>query len=138
MATHVGYLVDVPSTCKDTRLFADPQSVTISGSAKTLARISSGENSSRYANDDGSVIEMVSHSYGKRTRRTFRITHSKYAADPLFPTQNVPYSMTFYVVADTPRVGYTVAEQKAVVDGFLAQLQASTGLLITKLLSGEN
>jgi hypothetical protein len=35
-------------------------------------------------------------------------------------------------------VGYSVAEQKYVVDGFLAQLQASSGALITKFLGGEN
>jgi hypothetical protein len=35
-------------------------------------------------------------------------------------------------------VGYTVAEQKAVIDGFLANLQATSGANITKLLGGEN
>lgn len=119
-------------------MFADPQSVTISGVAKSLARTSSLTDGAVYSNDDASVIERVSHSYGKRTRRTFRITHSKYAADPLFPSQNVPYSMTFYVVADVPRVGYTVAEQKAVIDGFISQLNATSGALITKWLGGEN
>jgi len=119
-------------------VFTDPQSVTISGVAKSLARTSSSADSAVYNNDDLSVVERVSHSYGKRTRRTFRITHSKYAADPLFPAQNTPYSMTFYVVADVPKVGYTVAEQKAVIDGFIAQLNASTGALITKWLGGEN
>lgn len=119
-------------------MFTDPQSVTISGSAKSLPRISSDVNESAYSNDDSSVTERVSHSYGKRTRRTFRITHSKYAADPLFPSQNTPYSMTFYVVADVPKVGYTVAEQKAVIDGFVAQLNATSGALITKWLGGEN
>jgi hypothetical protein len=119
-------------------LFTDPQSVTISGSAKSLARISTGDNAARYANDDGSVLESVQHSYGKRNRRTFRIAVSKYAADPLFPSQNVPYSMSFYIVADVPKVGYTVAEQKAVIDGFITQLNATSGALITKWLSGEN
>jgi hypothetical protein len=46
--------------------------------------------------------------------------------------------MTFYVVADVPTTGYTVAEQKAVIDGFLANLQATSGANITKLLGGEN
>jgi len=46
--------------------------------------------------------------------------------------------MTFYVVADVPKVGYTVAEQKAVIDGFVAQLNATSGALITKWLGGEN
>lgn len=118
--------------------FADPQSVTISGTAFSLPRTSSAPNASTYTSADGAIVYTVSDSYGKRNRRTARITHSKYAADPLFPAQNVPYSMTFYVVADVPRVGYTIAEQKAVIDGFLANLQATSGANITKLLGGEN
>jgi len=46
--------------------------------------------------------------------------------------------MTFYVVADVPPVGYSVAEQKQVIDGFIAQLNASSGALITKFLGGES
>lgn len=116
----------------------EPLSVTISGTPHSLPRVSSGPNSSSYSNADGSVTELVSSTYGKRVRRTMRIVHSKYAPDPLFPTQNTPYSMTFYVVVDAPKVGYTVAEQKAVVDGFIAQLNASSGAIITKIIGGEN
>lgn len=120
-------------------MFADTQTITIApASALSLPRTSSGVNSGQFAAADASVIESVSHSYGKRNRRTFRIVHSKISPDPLFPSQNVPYSMTFYVVADVPKVGYTVAEQKAVIDGFLSQIQATSGLLITKFLGGEN
>lgn len=119
-------------------MFVDPQSVTISGTALSLARTSSGINSGTFNTNDGAVSYSVSDSYGKRNRRTCRIVHSKYAPDPLFPAQNVPYSMSFYVVADVPKVGYTVAEQKAVIDGFLANLQATSGANITKLLGGEN
>lgn len=120
-------------------MFADPQSVTIApASALSLPRISTSPNAGRFASADNSVTELVSHAYGRRTRRTIRINHSKVAPDPLFPAQNTPYSMSFYMVTDVPVVGYTVAEQKAVIDGFLAQLQASTGLLITKYLGGEN
>jgi hypothetical protein len=66
------------------------------------------------------------------------VTHSKVAPDPLFPAQNTPYSMSTTLVVDVPPVGYTVAEAKAVVDGLIAQLNASSGALITKLLGGEN
>lgn len=118
--------------------FVDPQAITISGNALSLARVSSGVNGSKYQTSDSAVGMLVSSSYGKRNRRTARIEHSKYAPDPLFPANNVPYSMTFYVVADVPLVGYTIAEQKAVIDGFLANLQASSGANITKFLGGEN
>lgn len=119
-------------------MIADPQTVTISAVPYTLARVSTDANSGRFATGDGAISEAVSHSYGKRVRRMWRLVHSKYAPDPLFPAQNLPYSMSYYIVADVPVVGYTVAEQKAVVDGFNTQLAASSGALITKFLGGEN
>lgn len=119
-------------------MFTDPQTVTISGVASTLPRVSSDVNAGTFRKDDSSITYSIASTYGKRFRRTARIVHSKYAPDPIFPAQNVPYSMTFYIVVDAPRVGYTVAEQKAVIDGFLANLQATSGANITKLLGGEN
>lgn len=119
-------------------MFTEPQSVTISGTAHSLPRTGSGENSGTFKTNDGTISMTVQSSYGKRQRRTARIVHTKNAPDPLFPAQNVPYSMTFYVVADVPKTGYTVAEQKAVIDGFLANLQATSGANITKLLGGES
>lgn len=119
-------------------MFTEPQSVTISGTAHSLPRVSNGTNSGVFANADNTITYTVTSTYGKRNRRTVRVVHAKTAPDPLFPAQNTPYSMTFYVTADVPKVGYTVAEQKAVIDGVLANLQATSGANITKLLGGEN
>lgn len=119
-------------------MFTDPQSVTISGTLHTLQKVSQDGMSSLYQKDDGSVKLSVTHRIGKRIQRVASIVHSKFAADPLFPAQNVPYSLTCKLVVDVPPVGYTVAEAKAVVDGFLASLQASSGASITKLLGGES
>jgi hypothetical protein len=125
--------------CKDSAMaFADPQSITISGSAISLPRISSGANSSIYSSADSLVHQTVSSTYGKRWRRTFRVDHRKVAADPFAAGVNREFSMSTYVVIDVPPVGYTVAEAKAVVDGMLASLSASTGAKITALLGGEN
>jgi urease gamma subunit len=117
--------------------FADPQSVTINSIAISLPRVGSGVGTGQFKANDGLVTLSVSHANGKRNRRTMRLEHHKTAADP-FTGNNVDYSMTFYVVADVPKYGYTVAEQKQVVDGFLAFLTASTGAKITQLLGGEN
>jgi hypothetical protein len=46
--------------------------------------------------------------------------------------------MSVYLVADVPVNGYTVAEQKIVVDALVAYLTASTGARVTQLLGGEN
>lgn len=117
---------------------SDPQSVTINAVAISLPRTSTDTNASSYQSNDGLVKETVSHQYGKRNRHLARIDHSKIAADPFSSTLNAKYSMAAYIVIDVPPVGYTAAEAKQVVDGFIAQLNASSGALITKILGGEN
>lgn len=117
--------------------FNDPQSVTLSGSAVSLPRTSSGVNSGAFTAADGTAGLVVSHAYGKRTRRTIRLNHQKIAADPL-TSANTQYSMSAYLVVDTPNVGYSVAEAKAIVDGLVAYLSASTGAKVSQLLGGEN
>lgn len=117
---------------------SDPQSVTISGTAHSLKRTSSSPNAGEFTTNDGLVKEVVSHQYGSRNRHLIRLNHSKIAADPFQTTLNARYSMSSYMVVDVPQVGYTVAEAKAVVDGLIAQLSATSGALITQLLGGEN
>ena len=116
----------------------DPQSVTIGGVTTSLPRVSSGENSGSFQSNDGTIRMSVSHSYGKRTRRTIRLEHSKIAADPLISSTNIRHSMTSYIVVDVPVTGYTVTEAKAVVDGLIGVLTATSGAATTKLLGGEN
>jgi len=118
--------------------FTDPQSVTINAVATTLPRTSNGVNSGVFTKDDGNVKLTVSHAYGKRTRRTIRIDHAKVAPDPFTTTVNARYSMSAYIVVDVPTVGYTVAEQKQIVDALTAYLTASSGARTTQLLGGEN
>lgn len=118
--------------------FADPQSVTINAVAQTLPRTSSGTNTGTFTKDDGTVALSVTHAYGKRTRRTVRIDHKKIAPDPFVSTLNVSRSMSVYMVADLPTDGYTVAEQKQIIDALTAYLTASSGARVTQLLGGEN
>jgi len=115
------------------------QTVTISGTAVSLPKTGQSSSSGIFRSPDGLVKETVSHQEtGKRNRRLARIDHRKVAADPLMAGVNTEYSMACYVVFDVPLYGYTVAEQKAVVDGFIAQLNATSGALITKILGGES
>lgn len=116
----------------------DPQSVTINAVANPLPRISSTENGGVFQKDDASVRLEVSHAYGKRTRRTVRLTSSKIAPDPLISAQNIKYSMSAYLVIDVPITGYTNAEAKQIVDGLTAYLTASSGAAVTKVLGGES
>jgi hypothetical protein len=117
--------------------FADPQSVTVNAVAQPLPRVSTGANSSVYQKDDATYKLTLSHQYGKRNRHTARLDNRKIAPD-VFTSDNTAYSMSVYLVIDTPLVGYTNAELKQIVDGLTAYLTASTGANVTKLLGGEN
>ena len=117
--------------------FADPQSITINSVAISLPRVPGGPNGGSFASSDGTVVESISHTYGKRTRRSLRFDQSKIAADPLISAQNIKYSMSAYLVVDLPPTGFTVAEAKLLLDGMMAYLTASSGAKLTQFLGGE-
>lgn len=119
-------------------MFTDPQSITISGTAISLPRVSNGTNESTYSSSDGAVDLLASHAYGRRNRRVLRLNHSKFTPDVHIPDQNREVSMSVYTVFDLPTVGYTNTEAKAVYDGYKAFLAASSDAVITKLLGGES
>jgi hypothetical protein len=118
--------------------FADPQSITINAIAQTLPRTSSGVSNGVFTKDDGTVRLSVAYSSGKRTRHTARIDFSKIAPNPLISAQNIKYSMSTYLVVDVPDTGFTIAEQKQIVDALTAYLTATSGARTTQLLGGEN
>ncbi len=118
--------------------FTDPQSVTISGTAISLPRVSSRVNGGSYQSADGLVLLTADNAYSRRTRRVLRLDHSKITADPFIPTQNSKVSMSNYIVFDLPPAGYTNAEALAVYAGFKAAFTASSDALISKLLGGES
>jgi hypothetical protein len=117
-------------------MFADPQSVTISGSAKSLSRTGSTEFGGRFATADRAHLMSVNHSYGKRVRHQIKLQVDSLVASPLVSGQNVNQSMSVYLVVDVPN-GYDTATAKAICDGFIANLSASTGANLTKLVGGE-
>lgn len=119
--------------------FADPQSVTINAVANSLPRVSAGPSSSIYQKDDNTVRLTVSHTTrGKnRNSRMVRLDHKKIAPD-VFTSDNIEHTFGVWLVVDAPQNGYTVVEQKQIVDGLTAYLTASSGANVTKLLGGEN
>jgi len=117
---------------------ADPLSIDIGAGAVSLPRVNSGNNSSTYTSADGNVSVVISHNYGRRTRRNIRVNVRKTAADPLFPAQNAPYTMSSIVSIDVPEVGYTTAEAKSITAGLMTLLTASTNANLTKFSQGEN
>lgn len=119
-------------------MFTDPQSITVNAVANVLPRVQTNQSGAVYSKDDGNLKLTVSSAYGKRIRRTARVDARKTAQDPLFPAQNTPYSMSAYIVCDVPPTGYTIVEQKQIVDALTAWMTASSGANVTKLLGGES
>jgi hypothetical protein len=117
---------------------ADPQSVTVNSAAQSLPRTSVGPNASSYTKDDGTVQLSVSHNYGKRNRRTARVTSTKIAVDPLISGVNLRVSASAYVVIDVPQAGFSAAEQKELLLSIATWLSANTGANAAKLVGGEN
>lgn len=117
-------------------MFADP-TITISGSAKSLKRTGMGADSGGFATADRAHRLTIAHAYGKRSRRVIKLTQDTLVASPYISGQNISQSMSVHLVVDTP-AGYDAATAKAVVDGFLAYLAASSGAAVTSLLGGES
>lgn len=119
--------------------FADPQSVTVNAVAQTLPRTPTATTYGVFTKDDGSYKLTISRTNsGKRTRHLARLDSTKTAADPLMAGVNVLANMGVYLVIDVPRTGYTLAEQKQIVEALTGFLTASSGANVTKILGGES
>lgn len=118
--------------------FADPQSVTINAVAQSLPLVSRAGSAGTYQKDDGNVTLTISHQAGRRNRRAIRLSQKKIAADPLLAGVNVEQSVSVTLVVDSPKIGFTNAELKYVVDALTAYATASSGAKITQLLGGES
>lgn len=118
-------------------MFAETQTFTIDAVAQNLVRTGSAESSGRFGTADRSHKLEVNHQRGRRNRDQIRFTRDTLVANPLITGQNVSQSISVMVIVDTPN-GYDTAAAKKVVDGVLANLSASSGANIAKLLGGES
>lgn len=119
--------------------FSDPKTVTINAVPHVLARVGTpGPFSSLYKEDSDAVKMTVSHRYGKRKQSLIRLDLQKTAADPLATANNSIYGMSVSITVDRPLVGFTIAEQKQLVDGLIGLLTATSGADTTKFLGGES
>jgi len=118
-------------------MFSDPQSVTVSGAAKTLPRVSSGDFTGQFRASDGAYTLSVKHTQSKRDRSVIRLDTRKNGANPLDPTKNLPYSAGVYVVLDAPAQGsgYSSTELEDLVKALVAYLSAAN---VTKFVGKES
>ncbi len=119
-------------------MFTDPQTLTISGSAKTLPRTGSSDNSGVFTQDTGDNKMTIRHAYGKRNRHSLSVVNTKTTADPLITGSSFIASMSVQISVDVPPVGYTVAEATAVCAAVFTFLTASTNAATTKIIGGES
>ncbi len=118
-------------------MFSDPQSVTISGSAKSLPRVSSGDFTGAFRTSDGAYVLTVKHSQGRKDRSVIRLDSKKIGANPLDPTKNLPYTSSIYAVLEAPAggQGFTSVELEDLVKGLTAYLTAAN---VTKFVGKES
>jgi hypothetical protein len=88
----------------------DPQTVTVNAVAKPLPRVASGDFTGTFASAVDGLQLRVWHTEGRRNRSNVRLDVEKIGADVLIPSTNRPYSMSVYLVVDTPLQGFTTAE----------------------------
>lgn len=119
-------------------MLADPQSITVGGTAKVLPRMLTGTTQGRFAGPDTTIeVETVRGKNG-RYRTTARLTQRKITSDPLVATTNVEVSDTIALSFNRPLVGYSDADVLAQVKGFIAWLNANTDAVLKQIIAGEN
>ena len=116
-------------------MFADPQSLTYNTVAKSLVRVSTGENASVYRTADGEFQLRISHQENKgRVRHLIRVDRTVIAADPLTAVNAYVFTGMYFVV-DEPKYGFTDADHELLRAAFVAICSAAN---VAKLVAGEH
>jgi hypothetical protein len=118
-------------------MFSDPQSITVSGVAKSLPRVSMGELNGQFRASDGAYTLSVKHNQGRKDRSLVRLDTKKIGTNPLDPTKNLPYTSSAYLVLDAPSQGsgFTSTELEDLTKGLVAYLTAAN---VTKFVGKES
>jgi hypothetical protein len=107
-------------------MFADPQSITVAGSAKSMPRMSSKDTSSVYQTQDGNWKLMISHKVqGEKIRTVARFDQRIIAADPISAVNDFAFN-TWYIVNERPTSNvFTATQVSDQVTGFKTWLDAT-------------
>lgn len=122
-------------------MFNDPQSMTLGGSAKSLARmgVANPDRLGKFRTADGAYeVQLRQNQTSKRFRREAVVTFTKNATDP-FTAEVTQQSASLIVAFDEPKVvSFTDAELVDCLTGLTTWLSASTNANALKLLGGES
>lgn len=114
---------------------ADPQSLTISGTATSLPRTGLTLTEGGFRTADQSVSLEVQHSSGKRNRHLIKVTTATIVADPLVPSINTPVSYSAHLVIDGPRQGVTALQLQKLAEALAGW---ATSANLAKVVAGES
>lgn len=115
--------------------YADPQSVTVAGSAKSLPRVGSDTSlEGKFSSADGKYSLSVKHQNGSRNRHVVQLKFDDTVANPLVPDQNVVVSTWTHIVVDAPRNGLSSTSITDISNAIIAWATAAN---LTKLVGGE-
>jgi len=106
--------------------FADPQSITVNGVAKSMPRVETRGMNSLYSNTDSTFTLRIVHEPFKRDKKAriksrMIFTQRKVVADPLTAVsdwEDLPISLQI----DRPEVGFSEAEVDQMVQGLKTAL----------------
>lgn len=116
---------------------ADPQSVTINAVAIPLPRILTGTSEGVFTAADGLTTIKVTPSTSSRSKRqSLLISQKKVTTDPLVATTNVMKGITITLNVQRDLDGYSDADAKKVLTGFLAWAQSAG--VVDAFLAGQN
>ena len=118
-------------------MLADPQTVTISGTATTLPRLEERAETHVYSDRTSAVDLYVTQKVDKKftSRGSVSLVKSVIVTDPITGLKSkVPYSVN---VSYTTPLGVANADVEALYDALTTALGASTKALLKKILNGE-
>lgn len=119
-------------------MLADPQSITIDGTATSCGRVLTGTELGRFVAPNQSVSLEVQTSRSGRLRTVARLRSQKVTSDPLVSSTNVVVSDTIALTINRPLEGFSDADIEKQVVGFFGWLTAGTNANLKKILAGEN
>lgn len=118
----------------------DPITVTIGGTAYTLARIQTGTTEGKFQDASKKVTLSFTPTVtrSKRTVVAARLTVRKVTTDPLVSTTNVEVSQTVTVAFNLPSVGFSMDECVGTFAALTSMLSAADNTQLKKLINQES
>lgn len=118
-------------------MFAEPLTIVVNAVSKSLQRVAFGNRAGEFESRADGLKFKVSHTSGKsRNHRTVRLDTTKTGADPFMTDVNRQYSMSVYLVIDSPTVGFNDTEVGQQAQALVDWIDIPANL--AKVVAGES